>query len=35
MYGNRMKKAIKIMCLIIVILMIGSALISGILAFVW
>lgn len=33
MYGNRMQKTVKIMCLILVILMIGSALISGIVAF--
>lgn len=33
MYGNRMQKTVKIICLILVILMIGSALISGILAF--
>ncbi len=33
MYGNKMRKTIKIMCLILVVLMIGSALISGILAF--
>lgn len=34
MYGNRMQKTIKIMCLILVVLMIGSALISGIMAFI-
>jgi ABC-type Fe3+-siderophore transport system permease subunit len=33
MYGNKMQKTVKIMCLILAILMIGSVVISGIIAF--
>jgi hypothetical protein len=33
MYGNKMQKTVKIVCLVLAILMIGSAVISGIVAF--